>query len=242
MVPLRGAEPGSYFAIQAFIQRTPEHDELLSRLRATVRFATRLATTAGYGPRYLHSTGQLHKGGPAKAVFLQLTCDDPEELPIPGNEVLRQAQHERELPAENEVLRQAQHERIQPAENEVLRQAQHERIQPAENEVLRQAQHERIQSTENEVLRQAQHERIQSAENGVLRQAQHERIQPDSAYGFSSLKRAQALGDLRALQSRGRRVMRVHLGADPAAGLARLLETMQQSTAPASAAASVRGA
>jgi len=143
MILLRAESPGSYFAIQPFIQRTPEHDELLSRLRAAVRFATRLATTAGYGPRYLHSTGQLHKGGPDKGIFLQLTADDPEELQIPA-----------------------------------------------------------------------------------------------STYGFSTLKRAQALGDLRALQSRGRRVIRLHLGADPAAGLARLLESIQDATQVAPAAAS----
>jgi len=133
----QGAPPRSYFAIQAFIQRKPENDELLARMRASVRFPTRLATTSGYGPRYLHSTGQLHKGGPDGAVFLQLTVDDPEE----------------ELPI------------------------------------------------------------------------------PEAAYSFSRLKRAQALGDFRALQSRGRRVMRLHLGADATAGLTRLVESIQQSSA-----------
>ncbi|HEV8575139.1 MAG TPA: glucose-6-phosphate isomerase [Dehalococcoidia bacterium] len=138
MVPLRGAPRGGYFAIQAYIQRNPQHDELLARLRSAVRFATRLATTGGYGPRYLHSTGQLHKGGPDKGIFLQLINDDPEELPI-----------------------------------------------------------------------------------------------PESPYGFRDLKRAQAVGDLRALQSKGRRVMRLNLGPDPTAGLATLLDSIQQSAAPA---------
>ena len=142
----RGAPPRSYFAIQAFLQRKPENDELLARIRASVRFPTHLATTAGYGPRYLHSTGQLHKGGPDRAVFLQLTADDPEELPI-----------------------------------------------------------------------------------------------PEAAYTFSRLKRAQALGDFRALQSKGRRVMRLHLGADATAGLGRLVESIQQSAAPAATLTSPGG-
>ena len=142
----QGAPPHSYFAIQAFIQRMPENDELLARIRASIRFPTRLATTSGYGPRYLHSTGQLHKGGPDRAVFLQLTSDDPEELAI-----------------------------------------------------------------------------------------------PEAAHSFSRLKRAQALGDFRALQSKGRRVMRLHLGSDPTSGLTRLVESIQQSAAPAAITASTRG-
>ncbi|TMB67585.1 MAG: glucose-6-phosphate isomerase [Chloroflexi bacterium] len=142
----RGATPGSYFAIQAFLQRKPENDDLLARIRASVRFPTHLATTAGYGPRYLHSTGQLHKGGTDRAVFLQLTADDPEDLPI-----------------------------------------------------------------------------------------------PESPYGFGMLKRAQALGDFRALQSKGRRVMRLHLGDEPTAGLARLVESIQQSAAPTATPASAPG-
>ncbi len=124
----RAGSPGDYAAIMAYIQRCPEHDALLTRLRAAVRDTTRLATTAGYGPRYLHSTGQLHKGGPDTGVFLQLTADDTHDLPIPGE-----------------------------------------------------------------------------------------------PYGFSTLKRAQAIGDLRALESRGRRIMRVHLGADATAGLRKLV-------------------
>src|SRR4029453_4084484 len=112
----RGAALRSYFAIQAFIERTPQNQELSAPIRPSVRSPPHLATTSGYGPRYLHSTGQLHKGGPDRAVFLQLSADDPEELPIPG-----------------------------------------------------------------------------------------------ASYGFNILNGAQALGDFRALQSKGRRVMRLHL-------------------------------
>ncbi|MFL5777606.1 MAG: hypothetical protein ACJ761_01570 [Chloroflexota bacterium] len=76
--------PNAYLAIQAFIAPTPERDAALTRLRRMLRDRTRRATTAGYGPRFLHSTGQLHKGGPPTGWFLQLTSDHPEDQPIPG--------------------------------------------------------------------------------------------------------------------------------------------------------------
>jgi hypothetical protein len=53
-------------------------------MRAAVRDATRAATTLGYGPRFLHSTGQLHKGGPPAGVFLQVTAEDAADIEIPG--------------------------------------------------------------------------------------------------------------------------------------------------------------
>jgi transaldolase/glucose-6-phosphate isomerase len=74
----------AYFALQAFIAPTPARDEALARIRAMVRDATGVATTGGYGPRFLHSTGQLHKGGPPIGVFLQLTADHPDDREIPG--------------------------------------------------------------------------------------------------------------------------------------------------------------
>jgi transaldolase/glucose-6-phosphate isomerase len=73
-----------YVAIQAFIAPTPARDEAFARVRAMVRDATHVATTAGYGPRFLHSTGQLHKGGPPTGTFLQLTADHPDDREIPG--------------------------------------------------------------------------------------------------------------------------------------------------------------
>jgi glucose-6-phosphate isomerase len=76
--------PGDYVAICAYLHRTPERHERLQRLRLACRAATRLATTLGYGPRFLHSTGQLHKGGPNHGIFLQLTADDGPAVPIPG--------------------------------------------------------------------------------------------------------------------------------------------------------------
>jgi transaldolase/glucose-6-phosphate isomerase len=76
--------PGDYFAINAFVAMTRENDLELQALRHRVRDDKRVATTLGYGPRYLHSTGQLHKGGPNRGVFLHITSDDGKDLPIPG--------------------------------------------------------------------------------------------------------------------------------------------------------------
>ncbi len=76
--------PDAYLALQAFIAPTPARDESLARIRALLRDRTRRATTAGYGPRFLHSTGQLHKGGAPIGWFLQLTSDHPDDRDIPG--------------------------------------------------------------------------------------------------------------------------------------------------------------
>ena len=76
--------PNAYLALQAFIAPTGTRDDALARIRALLLDATACATTAGYGPRFLHSTGQLHKGGPPTGWFLQLTSDHPNDLPIPG--------------------------------------------------------------------------------------------------------------------------------------------------------------
>ena len=78
------AEPGDYFAIHAYLEMSPENHRLLQAIRERVRDRKRVATTLGYGPRFLHSTGQLHKGGPDRGVFLQLTADSATDLHIPG--------------------------------------------------------------------------------------------------------------------------------------------------------------
>ncbi|HET7473170.1 MAG TPA: hypothetical protein VFJ71_08610, partial [Candidatus Limnocylindrales bacterium] len=77
-------KPNAYLALQAFIAPTPATDDALERIRVLLRDATRCATTVGYGPRFLHSTGQLHKGGTPVGWFLQLTSDHPVDRPIPG--------------------------------------------------------------------------------------------------------------------------------------------------------------
>ena len=76
--------PNAYLCLQAFIAPTPARDEALAAIRALLRDHTGRATTAGYGPRFLHSTGQLHKGGAPIGWFIQLTSDHPADRPIPG--------------------------------------------------------------------------------------------------------------------------------------------------------------
>jgi glucose-6-phosphate isomerase len=80
---LASVRPRDYIAIQAYLPPSPETDQALLRARVVLRDRHRVATTAGYGPRYLHSTGQLHKGGANNGVFLQVVADDPGDLPIP---------------------------------------------------------------------------------------------------------------------------------------------------------------
>jgi transaldolase/glucose-6-phosphate isomerase len=130
---LASANPGDYVALCAYFTRTDERDALLTRLRVAARDRARNATTVGYGPRFLHSTGQLHKGGANNGVFLQLTADSPVDLPIPGE-----------------------------------------------------------------------------------------------PYSFATLRNAQALGDLQVLRRRGRRALRVALGADVEAGLKALVEAVEK--------------
>lgn len=130
---LARARAGDYLALQAFIAPTPGRDAAIARIRRLLRDATGHATTAGYGPRYLHSTGQLQKGGPPTGWFLQLTADHPVDRPIPGRSAT-----------------------------------------------------------------------------------------------FGRLIDAQALGDLGALEARGRPIVSVHLGDDPDAGLERLLGVLSR--------------
>ncbi|MDQ3850632.1 MAG: bifunctional transaldolase/phosoglucose isomerase [Actinomycetota bacterium] len=78
------AAPPSYVAIMGYLRPSSEVDAAVAELRIAIRDATRTATTFGYGPRFLHSTGQLHKGGPRTGRFLQLVHDGPEDVAIPG--------------------------------------------------------------------------------------------------------------------------------------------------------------
>ena len=110
-----------------------EHESLLQALRMTVRDPKRVATCLGFGPRFLHSTGQAYKGGTNSGVFLQITCDDAQDLPVPGQK-----------------------------------------------------------------------------------------------YTFGVVKAAQARGDFQVLADRKRRALRVHLGSDVKAGLAKLAELVKQ--------------
>jgi RpiB/LacA/LacB family sugar-phosphate isomerase len=129
---LARAEAGDYLAIQAYLTPIKETSERLQELRVLLRDRLRLATTVGFGPRYLHSTGQLHKGGPPTGLFLQITGDDAEDIAIPA-----------------------------------------------------------------------------------------------AGYGFSTLKAAQALGDLQALSDAGRRVARVHLKGKQGPRLDKLVDAFR---------------
>ncbi len=75
---------GDYFALLAYVEMNAEHESLLQDLRLAVRDRKQVATVLGFGPRFLHSTGQAYKGGPNSGVFLQVTCDDAQDLPVPG--------------------------------------------------------------------------------------------------------------------------------------------------------------
>ncbi len=134
---IQAGPPRSYLAVCAFLAPSPAVDQALARLRAAAAAKYNIAVTAEYGPRFLHSTGQLHKGDHGNGLFIQLLSDMPEDAPIPD-------------------------------------------------------------------------------EPGSDR----------SALSFGVLKKAQALGDARALEQAGRPVVGFHLGKDPVAGIRRLLEEM----------------
>ena len=125
-----------YFALLAYVEMNDEHEQLLQLARAAVRDRKRVATCLGFGPRFLHSTGQAYKGGPNSGVFLQVTCDDAKDLPV-----------------------------------------------------------------------------------------------PDQRYTFGIVKAAQARGDFQVLNERGRRALRVHLGADVSGGLAELGDAISRGLA-----------
>jgi transaldolase/glucose-6-phosphate isomerase len=131
---LKRAGAGDYIALLDYVQETDEHESLIQAIRTHLRDALHVATTTGYGPRFLHSTGQLHKGGDASGVFVQITADVADDVSIPGE-----------------------------------------------------------------------------------------------MFSFGVLVQAQALGDFQSLASRDRRAIRVHLGADVAAGLRALLEITKRS-------------
>jgi len=82
---LKRLAPGDYFALLAYLERNAKHDRQLQTIRCKIRDSHGVATCIGFGPRFLHSTGQAYKGGPNSGVFLQLTCDHVEDLPVPGH-------------------------------------------------------------------------------------------------------------------------------------------------------------
>ena len=83
---LQRALPGDYVAILAYLHMCPEHEARLQSIRHLARDARRVATCLGFGPRFLHSTGQAYKGGPNTGVFLQVTCDEASDVAVPGQQ------------------------------------------------------------------------------------------------------------------------------------------------------------
>ncbi|MGE5198867.1 MAG: hypothetical protein ACM3H9_04450 [Rhodospirillaceae bacterium] len=108
--------PGDYFAVLAYLPPAAELLAPIEWLREQVRTSTRCATTFGYGPRYLHSTGQLHKGGPATGVFLIISAEPAADLPVPGESytfgVLEQAQAIGDFASLDSAARRALHVRL----------------------------------------------------------------------------------------------------------------------------------
>jgi len=82
-IHLGRAGAGDYFALLGYVTMNAENEAVLQAIRHTVRDAKKVATVLGFGPRFLHSTGQAYKGGPNSGVFLQITCDDAADLPVP---------------------------------------------------------------------------------------------------------------------------------------------------------------
>ena len=105
------AQDGDYFALMAYLTEKESTTQALNQMRERVRDGLHLATTLGYGPRFLHSTGQFHKGGPNTGLFLQLTADVEEDVPVPGEKytfgLLKRAQAQGDLEALHEHDRRA---------------------------------------------------------------------------------------------------------------------------------------
>jgi hypothetical protein len=93
---LDAARSGDYVALMAYVTPDDANQRTLQRLRVAIRDTRRVATTLGFGPRFLHSTGQLHKGGPNTGVYIQITADDGTDVAIPGQpftfSILKRAQ------------------------------------------------------------------------------------------------------------------------------------------------------
>ena len=104
---LSDMKAGDYLAILAYVQQTPENDAALGRLRSEILREYGIPTTLGYGPRYLHSTGQLHKGGPDSVAALMVVSPHAEDIPIPGEEFTFGALADAQATADLQALRDA---------------------------------------------------------------------------------------------------------------------------------------
>jgi hypothetical protein len=118
---------GDYLAVLAYLNPNDGYDDVLQRFRMSVRDLTRAATMSSYGPRYLHSTGQLHKGGPNTGVFLLITAAVVQDLAIPGQPytfgTLEQAQARGDFDSLNETHRRALHVHLPARDPRILNDA-----------------------------------------------------------------------------------------------------------------------
>ncbi|MFQ5795439.1 MAG: bifunctional transaldolase/phosoglucose isomerase [Candidatus Bipolaricaulia bacterium] len=103
---LSQARSGDYVAVQAYLAPTPETTATLQEIRLTLRDRLKLATTLGYGPRFLHSTGQLHKGGPNTGLFLQLVDEPTDDLPVPETDYTFGTLIRAQAQGDNQALKQ----------------------------------------------------------------------------------------------------------------------------------------
>ena len=112
------AKPGNFMTLQAYLHETDQLNTALASFRKQVQDQLRIATTSGYGPRFLHSTGQYHKGGPNTGLFVQFTADHPQDLPLPGRSytfgTFENAQAQGDLEALRKAGRRALHIHLGP--------------------------------------------------------------------------------------------------------------------------------
>jgi transaldolase/glucose-6-phosphate isomerase len=118
------AQPGNFMTLQAYLHETESVNESLADIRQQVQDKLRIATTSGYGPRFLHSTGQYHKGGPNVGLFVQFTADHPQDLPLPGRTytfgTFENAQAQGDLKALRDNGRRAIHIHLGPDPEQAL--------------------------------------------------------------------------------------------------------------------------
>jgi transaldolase / glucose-6-phosphate isomerase len=142
---LKSIKPGNYVALTAYLERTPRREKLFRDLRAAIRDKFKVATTVGYGPRFLHSTGQLHKGGAGNGVFIQFSCDDPLDAPIPGQQytfsVLKAAQalgdYQSLASRQRRALRVDLDQKIEAGLRQALEVVNAKKVTPAKKKVAR---------------------------------------------------------------------------------------------------------
>jgi transaldolase/glucose-6-phosphate isomerase len=118
------AQPGNFMTLQAYLHENEALNKSLAEFRQLVQDKLRIATTSGYGPRFLHSTGQYHKGGPNNGLFVQFTADHPQDLPLPGRTytfgTFENAQAQGDLQALRDNGRRALHIHLGPQPEQAL--------------------------------------------------------------------------------------------------------------------------